>query len=56
METWDDNEIAVTKTKGCVLGTVSSVLSGGSRDNRYNIDVVLNMPGYLPKYSDRWTL
>jgi hypothetical protein len=48
VETWDDKKITVVKSKGCVLGTVSPVPSGGAWDDQQEVDVTLkDISGYL---------
>ncbi len=57
LQTWDDEEVAVLKSRGLVLGTVSQVPKGGTWDDRQKVDVVLeNLPGSLAEWSGRWTL
>jgi ankyrin repeat protein len=60
VETWANEEIAVIKNKGCVLGKVTSVQSDMGQDNRQRVDVTFrNMPGQpgeTGKWSARWTL
>jgi len=57
VETWDEREIAVIKSKGCVLGTVSPVPSDGPWDDKQNVNIVLkNVSGSLTEWSGRWTL
>jgi hypothetical protein len=46
VETWRDREIAAFKSKGCVLGKVTSVQSNMARDDRQGVDVTSkNIPG-----------
>jgi ankyrin repeat protein len=56
--TWDDKETAVIKSKGCVLGRVSSVTT--KQDNRRNIEItfkyVLGNPKNGENFDIRWTL
>jgi hypothetical protein len=60
VETWDDKELAVIKTKGYVLGRVSSVKSDNTRHNRQCIEVILgNSPEswtFKKKWGNRWNL
>jgi ankyrin repeat protein len=60
VETWGDEEIAVIKSKGFILGKVSSVQGGIDRDGRQGVDGILkNMSGksgYLGEWSSHWTL
>ncbi|KAK1254127.1 hypothetical protein MKX08_008122 [Trichoderma sp. CBMAI-0020] len=47
VETWDDQQVAVIKHTGCVLGKVVSVSSAGARDERQSMngDVVCLLQG-----------
>ncbi|KAH7124484.1 HET domain protein [Dactylonectria macrodidyma] len=57
VETWDEEEIAVIKSQGCVLGKVSSVPSDDAWHDRQNVDIVLkNLSGSSMKGSGRWTI
>ncbi|RYP41510.1 hypothetical protein DL767_001015 [Monosporascus sp. MG133] len=60
VETWEGKEIAVIKTKGCILGKVSSVENGGDWNDRPRVGVISkNTPGYLgqnEEWRGRWTL
>ncbi|RYP57804.1 hypothetical protein DL770_010581 [Monosporascus sp. CRB-9-2] len=60
VETWEEKEIAVIKSKGCVLGEVSSVESGGDWNDIQSVDITSkNTPGYLgqrKEWSGRWAL
>jgi ankyrin repeat protein len=60
VETWRDREIAAFKSKGCVLGKVTSVQSNMARDDRQGVDVIFkNMPGRTAErgiWSGHWTL
>ncbi|KAK3343936.1 heterokaryon incompatibility protein-domain-containing protein, partial [Lasiosphaeria hispida] len=57
VETWDNKEIAVIKSKGCILGTVSPVPSGSAWDDQQEVNVALkDIPGYLRGWTPRWTL
>jgi hypothetical protein len=60
VETWSDKEIIVIKSKGFILGKVSSVQGDIDRDGRQGVDVILkNMSGksgYLGEWSSHWTL
>ncbi|CZR69913.1 uncharacterized protein PAC_19813 [Phialocephala subalpina] len=48
VETWGDREMAVIKTKGCILGRVSWVKSDTTRDDRQSINIIFkNAPRYL---------
>ncbi|PQE12255.1 hypothetical protein CJF31_00000437 [Rutstroemia sp. NJR-2017a BVV2] len=60
VETWDNKEIAVIESKGCVLGHVSSVDADSARSDRQHVKVIFyNTAGPLP-YSNghciKWTL
>jgi hypothetical protein len=60
VEIWNDGEMAVIKSKGCILGRVSSVENDISWDDRQHVDITSkNTPGYLGQemeWSARWTL
>lgn len=51
VETWGNKEMAVIKSKGCILGKVSSVQSDIASDNRQGVDVIVEnvsgRPGYI---------
>ena len=59
VETWGDKEMAVIKSKGCVLGKVS-VKSDSAWDNRQKVDIIFkNTSGqleYIGECSAHWTL
>ena len=59
VETWGDKEMAVIKSKGCVLGKVS-VKSDSAWDNRQKVDIIFkNTSGqleYIGEWSAHWTL
>jgi hypothetical protein len=55
VETWAHKEIAVIKSKGLILGKVSSV-SSGARENKQGVDVTLmDITGQIG-YMERGTL
>ncbi|KAF7864071.1 hypothetical protein EAF04_007036 [Stromatinia cepivora] len=60
VETWDDREISVIKSRGCILGHVSSVRIDSNRFHRQHINVVLNKTPislqYNEGYGTEWTL
>jgi ankyrin repeat protein len=60
VETWRDREIVVIKSKGCILGKVTSVQSNMVRDDRQCVDVTFmnipGQPGERGKWSAHWTL
>ncbi|KAF1968541.1 hypothetical protein BU23DRAFT_655767, partial [Bimuria novae-zelandiae CBS 107.79] len=60
VETWDDKEIAVIKSKGVILGKVSSVQSDMALDDRQGVDVIFtNIPGHpgdMGEWGAHWTL
>jgi hypothetical protein len=62
VETWCDREIAVIKSKGCILGQVSSVQNEISQGNRQGVYVnfknTLEQPGGrgIREWSAHWTL
>jgi hypothetical protein len=60
VETWDDREIAVIQSKGCILGQVSSVEDDSARYDRQHLNVVFNNTPksleYEREYGTRWIL
>ena len=66
VEAWSDKEIAVIKSKGCILGRISLVQNTISLDGRQDVDIIFkNIPGqldyknewdYKNKWSAHWTL
>ena len=60
VETWDEKEIAVIKSKGCILGQVDSVKSDSTRYDRQGVSIILkNNPTsleYEKKWGAQWTL
>ena len=60
VETWDDKEIAVIKSKGCILGQVSSVESDSARYDRQHVTIIFkNKPRsleYEKEWGAQWTL
>jgi hypothetical protein len=60
IEPWDEREIAVIKSKGCIFGQVSSVKNDSARYDRQHVNVVFNNTPrsleYERKYGTRWTL
>ncbi|KAN0068665.1 Heterokaryon incompatibility protein (HET) domain containing protein [Elaphomyces granulatus] len=66
VETWGDREIAIIKSKGCILGKVSSVRSNNiawsdtHSDDRVTVDIIFKntpgQPGYMEEGSAHWTL
>jgi hypothetical protein len=60
VETWDKREMAVIKSKGCILGHVFSVEDDSARYDRQHVNVVFNNTPksleYEREYSTRWTL
>ncbi|PQE16950.1 hypothetical protein CJF30_00003645 [Rutstroemia sp. NJR-2017a BBW] len=60
VETWDDKEIAVIESKGCVLGHVSSVEADSARSDRQHVKVIFYDTADPLQYSDgqciKWTL
>ena len=60
VETWDEKEIAVIKSKGCILGQVSSVESDSARYDRQRVTIIFkNNPRsleYEKKWGAQWTL
>ncbi|KAN0083077.1 HET domain containing protein [Elaphomyces granulatus] len=57
VEAWGDREIAVIKSKGCILGKVSSVQSNIAWNDRVGADVIFkNISGHIKDGSAHWTL
>ena len=60
VETWNEREIAVIKTKGFILGQVSSVESNSARYDRQHVAINFKNTSrsseYKRKWGDRWTL
>ncbi|OCL01779.1 hypothetical protein AOQ84DRAFT_328482, partial [Glonium stellatum] len=60
VETWDEKEIAVIKSKGCILGQVSSVEGDSTRYDRQRVSIIFkNKPRsleYEKKWGAQWTL
>ena len=60
VETWADKEMAVIKSKGRILGKVSSVQNNITSDGRQEVDVIFmniaEQPGYMGKWGACWTL
>ena len=60
VETWNEREIAVIKTKGFILGQVSSVESDSARYDRQHVTIDFKNTSrsseYRRKWGDRWTL
>lgn len=64
IETWSGKEIAVIKSKGCILGKISSVQNTISLDGRQGVNVIFkNISGHLAGHlgynrgrSAHWTL
>ncbi|CZR68380.1 related to heterokaryon incompatibility protein [Phialocephala subalpina] len=61
VEAWDEKEIAVIKSKGCILGQVTSVEDDSARYDRQHVNVILNNthPDFLEYEggcNTRWTL
>ncbi|KAF2203024.1 hypothetical protein GQ43DRAFT_289673 [Delitschia confertaspora ATCC 74209] len=56
VETWSDKEIAIIKSKGCILGEVSSVYKDALDDSQ-GVDVIFkNIPGQPEDMKMHWTL
>ncbi|KAJ8066149.1 hypothetical protein OCU04_005240 [Sclerotinia nivalis] len=60
VETWDDREIAVIKSRGCILGHVSSVRIDSNQFHKQHINAVWNKTPislqYNEDYGTEWTL
>jgi hypothetical protein len=60
VETWDNKEIAVIESKGCVLGHVSSVEADSARSDRQHVKVIIYDTADPLRYSSgyyiKWTL
>jgi hypothetical protein len=52
VETWDNREIAVIESKGCVLGHVTSVKADSTRSDRQHVKVIFYDPADPLQYSD----
>ena len=55
VETWDDREIAVIKSRGYILGQVSSVVPYSGWGDTHNVDIT-QARGYTGEWSARLTL
>jgi hypothetical protein len=59
-ETWRNREIVMIKSKGCIVGKVTSVQSNMARGNRQGVDVTFmnipRQPGERRGWSAHWTL
>lgn len=53
VKTWGNREIAIIKSKGCILGRISSVERDNARYDRQHVDVVLNEAPIPLEYKDR---
>jgi hypothetical protein len=60
VETWGDKEITAIKSKGCVLGKVTSVQSGMAQGDKQGVDVTFKniprQPEERGEWSTHWTL
>jgi tetratricopeptide (TPR) repeat protein len=60
VETWDEREIAVIKSQGCIIGHVSSVKEHGTWDDRPSVEITSGNPskdmGHKGGWSSRWTV
>ncbi|PQE30874.1 hypothetical protein CJF32_00011334 [Rutstroemia sp. NJR-2017a WRK4] len=60
IDTWSGKEIAVIKSKGCILGRISSVQKTISLDGRQGVDIIFKniseQLGYREESSAHWTL
>jgi hypothetical protein len=60
VETWQNREIVVIKSKGCILGKVTSVQSNIARGDRQGVDftfmTIPRQPGERGGWSAHWTL
>ena len=60
VETWNEREMAVIKTKGCILGRVCLVESDSTQDGRQHVTIIFQNSftslEYRRKWGDRWTL
>jgi hypothetical protein len=60
VETWGEREIAIIKSKCCILGQISSVKSDSVRFDRQYVEVVFNNEPwsleYMREYGSRWIL
>ncbi|KAL6885399.1 heterokaryon incompatibility domain-containing protein [Trichoderma evansii] len=53
ISTWQDKEVAVIKSKGCILGQVSSVKSDATWGDRQNVTISKYVPEWNPKKAIR---
>ncbi|RYP40969.1 hypothetical protein DL767_001285 [Monosporascus sp. MG133] len=60
VNTWDNKEVAVIKSKGCILGKVSKVETNVDLGGRQNVEAIFNnasnQPGCIRYGSARWTI
>ncbi|RYP16795.1 hypothetical protein DL765_004908 [Monosporascus sp. GIB2] len=54
VDTWDDEEIAIIKGKGCILGEVTSVEKDTAWEDRQHVGI--NYFGAKETWNPRWTL
>ena len=56
VKTWDDKEVAVIKSQGCILGQVSSVEPCSGWGDTQKVCIVSNTSGYIGEWSARLIL
>ncbi|KAF2181209.1 hypothetical protein K469DRAFT_752814 [Zopfia rhizophila CBS 207.26] len=54
VETWEEREIAVIKSKGCILGQVSSVESCSARYDRQDVEITFKDTPKSLEYKREW--
>jgi hypothetical protein len=60
VKTWGTGEVAIIKSKGYILGTISSVQSNTTEGGKQGLDVlwrdISGQKGYLREWSAHWTI
>ncbi|KAF7862501.1 hypothetical protein EAF04_007374 [Stromatinia cepivora] len=60
VETWDDREISIIRSHGCILGHISSVEIDDTRYHKQRINIIFNDTPislwYESEYGTQWTL
>jgi hypothetical protein len=55
VETWDDKEVVVIKSQGCILGQVSSVEPCSGWGDTQKVCIVLKNTSRYLKYMGEWS-